>query len=124
VQELDRHVYERWSGKAGAHGFGSSVEEELLCRAGARKHVHAGGATATAAGLVTVVHGRCKQDAMRAKERAWLGRARMELRCGSSEQARTEGSEAAHSGSLARAAAEGPATRQGRNGARVRHQVE
>jgi hypothetical protein len=110
VQELDRHVYERWSGKAGAHGFGSSVEEEQLCGAGARKRVRAGGATATAAGLVTAAHGRCKQDATQAKERAWLGRARMELRCGSSEQARTEGSEAAHGGSLARAAAEGPAT--------------
>jgi hypothetical protein len=46
--------------------------------------------------------------------RARLGRARMELRRGGSGQTRTEGSEAEHGGSLARAAAEGPATRQGR----------
>jgi hypothetical protein len=28
VQKLDRHVYGRWSGKAKAHGFSSSEEEE------------------------------------------------------------------------------------------------
>jgi hypothetical protein len=46
--------------------------------------------------------------------RARFGRARMELRRDGSGQTRTEGSEAEHGGSLARAAAEGPATRQGR----------
>jgi hypothetical protein len=106
------------------HGFGSIVEEEQLCGTGARKRVRAGGAAATAAGLAAMAHGRCKQDAMRTKERARLRRARMKLRCGSLGQTRTEGSEAAHDGSLARAAAEGPATQQGRNGARVRHQAE
>jgi hypothetical protein len=62
VQKLDRHVYGRWSGKAEAHGFSSSVEEEQLCGAGARKHVRAGGAAATDAGLTT---------AARRRRRAW-----------------------------------------------------
>jgi hypothetical protein len=35
----------------------------------------------------------------------------MELKCGGWRQTRTEGSEAAHGGSLARTAAEGPAMR-------------
>jgi hypothetical protein len=46
--------------------------------------------------------------------RARFGRARRELRRGGSGQTRTEGNEAAHDGNLARTAAEGPATRQGR----------
>jgi hypothetical protein len=75
-------------------------------------------------GSVRTEDGRCKQDATRTKERARLRRARMKLKCSSSEQTRTEGSEAAHDGSLARAAADGPATRQGRNGEQVRHQAE
>jgi hypothetical protein len=32
AQELDRRVHGHWSGKAGAHGSGSSVEEEQLRR--------------------------------------------------------------------------------------------
>jgi hypothetical protein len=43
-----------------------------------------------------------------------LGRARMEVRRGGSGPTRTEGNEAAHGSNLARMAAEGPATRQGR----------
>jgi hypothetical protein len=85
------------------------MEEEQLCGAGARKRVRTGGAAATAAELAATAHERCKQDATRTKERARLGRAWMKLRCGSSEQTRTEGSEAAHGGSLPRAAAEGTA---------------
>jgi hypothetical protein len=38
----------------------------------------------------------------------------MELKRGGSEQTRTEGNEVAHGNTLARTAAEGPATRQGR----------
>jgi hypothetical protein len=89
-----------------------------------RKRVRVEGAAATAAGLAAAAHGRCKQDATRTEERARLRRAWMKLKCSSSEQTRTEGSEAAHDGSLARAAADGPATRQGRNGEQVRHQAE
>jgi hypothetical protein len=93
-------------------------------RTGVCKRVRAEGAAATAAELAAAAHGRCKQDATRTKERARLRRARMKLKCSHSEQTRTEGSEAAHDGSLARAAAKGPATRQGRNGEQVRHQAE
>jgi hypothetical protein len=76
------------------------------------------------AGLAATAHGRCKQDTTRTKERARLRRALMKLKCSSSEQTRTEGSKAAHDDSLARAATDGPATRQGRNGEQVRHQAE
>jgi hypothetical protein len=102
VRTLERHS------KTGAHESGSGAE----------------GAAATAVGLTAATHGRCKQDATRTKERARLRRARMKLKCSSSERTRTEGSEAAHDGSLARAAADGPATRQGRNREQVRHQAE
>jgi hypothetical protein len=46
--------------------------------------------------------------------RARFGRARMEVRRGGSGSTRTEGNEVAHGSTLARTAAEGPATRQGR----------
>jgi hypothetical protein len=72
--------------------------------------VRTGGAATTAAGLAAAAHGRCKQDATQTKERARLGHAQMKLKCGSSEQTRTEGSKAAHGSSLARVATEGPAT--------------
>jgi hypothetical protein len=78
---------------------------------GVRKRVRAEGAAATAAGLAAAAHGRCKQDATRTKERAWLRRAQMKLKCSSSEQTRTEGNEAAHGSTLARTAAEGLAMR-------------
>jgi hypothetical protein len=57
---------------------------------------------------------RVEQQHDAGQGRVRLGRARMELRRGGSGQTRTEGSEAEHGGSLARAAAEGPPTRQGR----------
>jgi hypothetical protein len=46
--------------------------------------------------------------------RARFGRARLEVRRGGSGPTRTEGNEVAHGSNLARTAAEGPATRQGR----------
>jgi hypothetical protein len=46
--------------------------------------------------------------------RARFGRARMEVRRGGSGPTRMEGNEVAHGSTLARTAAEGPTTRQGR----------
>jgi hypothetical protein len=50
-------------------------------------------------GSVRAEDGRSEQDVTRTKESARLGRARMKLKCSSSERTRTEGSEATHDGS-------------------------